>query len=89
MMLPILAIFVVFSLISCCFLSGIVCWDLVERRKVGILLADARVEMNAIALASNENSQALSLAIGELQERVQSHELRLSGGISKSAVIRQ
>jgi len=89
MIVSVLTIFVCFSIICCCFLAGIVCWDLNERKHLAVALSDARDAMVELADSLNVKDQANSQVIADLQERVQSHDLRLSGGITKSATIRQ
>jgi len=89
MIVSVLTIFVCFSIICCCFLAGVVCWDLTERKQLAIRFVDAHDEMIQLADSMIAKDQANSSVINDLHQRVQSHELRLSGGITKSATIRQ
>ena len=81
--LSVLAFFVALALVLACFLLGVVVVGVSHHKAMGKKLEDAYTSMETFAQVNNENVTRMSQAITDLQERVQSHDIRLSGGVVK------
>jgi len=77
-------VFVAFALILSCILLGVVLVAASHHRALGKRLEDAYTSMETFAKVNNDNVQAMSQAITDLQEKVQAHDIRLAGGVVKA-----
>jgi len=88
--LAVLVVFVAFSLVSSSFLAGLLIRIVHENRSSQQKLDDAHSAMETFASVNNENVTRMGQVLTDLQEKVQSHEIKLHGGINRpTPIVRQ
>lgn len=86
----VIIVFVAIAILSSSFLCGVILWDMKNRIELSKKLIKAQDDMNAFADVNNDNVNRMAQAITELQDKVQAHELRINGGVSRiSPTVRQ
>ena len=88
--LSVLVVFVAFSVVSSSFLAGLLIRIVHENRSAQQKLDDAHSAMETFASVNNENVTRMGQVLTDLQEKVQSHEIKLHGGINRpTPIVRQ
>ena len=88
--LSVLVVFVAFSVVSSSFLAGLLLRIVHENRSARQKLDDAHSAMETFASVNNENVTRMGQVLTDLQEKVQSHEIKLHGGINRpTPLVRQ
>lgn len=90
LILTVLVVFVAISVVASSFLAGLLVKIVAEHRGAQNKLEEAHAAMETFANVNNDNVTRMGQVLTDLQEKVQAHELKLHGGITRpTPIVRQ